>query len=296
MDNSFPESEVSLPEAGVVTISGGDRGGIVTARGTAEGVVIRLDGRVPQDSLRAALLDFLESRKSFLEGNDVALEWVGLKPADIFINEVSELLSKDYKIVVRASRLRETQRVSPPHSAADNSESLVKDISFRRDAPSSGDSSIGLFDGVDALSLSDDELLKKGVSEEKADSIPDSLLWDDPDTRSVYATLRSGQRVETEHSLVVYGDVNSGAELVAGGDIVVLGTLRGIAHAGAYDETGGGRFIFALNLQPTQLRIGSIISRGASDGQRGCEIARVEANMIVVEPYQSRNVVTKRRS
>jgi septum site-determining protein MinC len=128
------------------------------------------------------------------------------------------------------------------------------------------------------------------------------MLWDDPDARIIYGTLRSGQKVETEHSIVVFGDVNSGAEVIAGGDIVILGTLRGIAHAGAYDETGGGRVIFSLNLQPTQLRIGLVISRGAGSeraesGSRsaGAEVARVDNNMIVVEPYQSRTVWVRRR-
>ena len=127
------------------------------------------------------------------------------------------------------------------------------------------------------------------------------MLWDDPDARVVYGTLRSGQKVETEHSVVIFGDINSGAEVIAGGDIVILGTLRGIAHAGAYDESGGGRVIFSLNMQPTQLRIGLVISRGGgsdkSDATRGAssEIARVDNNTIVVEPYQSRTVWVRRR-
>ena len=72
-----------------------------------------------------------------------------------------------------------------------------------------------------------------------------------------------------------------------------MGTLRGIAHAGAFDDTGGGRSIIALSLQPTQLRIGSLISRGKSDASTsdatlGIELARIEGNIIVVEPYQVR--------
>jgi septum site-determining protein MinC len=129
-----------------------------------------------------------------------------------------------------------------------------------------------------------------------------STPWDDPDARVIYGTLRSGQKIETEHAVVVFGDVNSGAEVIAGGDIIILGTLRGIAHAGAYDESGGGRVIFSLNLQPTQLRIGLVISRGAggdrSDGSprsSGPEIARVDGTSIVVEPYQSRTVWVRRR-
>ena len=84
--------------------------------------------------------------------------------------------------------------------------------------------------------------------------------------------------------------MNSGAEIIAGGDVVVLGTLRGIAHAGAYDESGGGRVIFALDLRPTQLRIGSIISRDGNDSNSKLpEIAHVDGDIIVVEPYNSRS-------
>jgi septum site-determining protein MinC len=99
--------------------------------------------------------------------------------------------------------------------------------------------------------------------------------------------------------------VNSGAEVVSGGDIVILGTLRGVAHAGAYEESGGGRVILALNMQPTQLRIGAVISRGgatdsrpdgkvsdsrSSDGKLFVEIARVDGTFIVVEPYQTKTL------
>ena len=128
-------------------------------------------------------------------------------------------------------------------------------------------------------------------------------LGDVADARMVVGTLRSGQRVESEHSIIIAGDVNSGAELVAGGDIFVLGKLRGVAHAGAYDETGAGRVIFALELEPTQLRIGSVITRGGNDSvsalksklsRKKPELARVDGNMIVVEPYQQRQMSTVR--
>src|SRR5436190_23785525 len=63
-------------------VSGGDvsgRGGIVTARGTLDGVVVRLDARVDKASLKEAVVEFLSHRKGFLSGNEVALEWVGAR-------------------------------------------------------------------------------------------------------------------------------------------------------------------------------------------------------------------------
>jgi septum site-determining protein MinC len=268
-----------------------ERGGLVTARGTAEGLVLRLDGRVDHDSLKDALDDFMVSRKAFLAGNEVMIEWVGQKPEGAFIDELSRRLSRDFNINVKSSKLREHQRVSFTEA----------DLPVGAPAPelravdSQSQKTLSLFDGIEALRLNSDEGSGGGSHEEKGRYAGSAAFWDDPDSRIVYTTLRSGQKIETEHSLVVFGDVNSGAEVIAGGDIIVLGTLRGVAHAGAYDETGGGRVIFALKLNPTQLRIGMVISQGAAETQNVPEIARVDGNLIVVEPYMARAGWNRRR-
>jgi septum formation inhibitor MinC len=272
-------------------------GGIITARGTGDGLVIRLDGRVDHQHLKDALSDFVNSRKSFLSGNEVALEWVGVKPQEDFVGEVSQILVKDFNVTVKSSRMREVPRAVPR-----NEDALVSPLDFggtSRSASNSGSAGssrpVSLFDGIEAVTLADEAPLVSH-SDDRA-SAADSAMWDDPDARFVYATLRSGQRIETEHSLIICGDINSGAEIIAGGDIVVLGSLRGVAHAGAYDETGGGRFIFALNLAPSQLRIGMVISRGGSDGAQNRklpEVARVDGTTIVVEPYQAKNILRRK--
>ncbi len=98
-------------------------------------------------------------------------------------------------------------------------------------------------------------------------------------------TLRSGQRVEHPGSVVVLGDVNPGAEVVAGGDVIVVGKLKGLAHAGALGDPE--RFIFALALEAKQLRIAHLLAQ-APEGQRGRgpEIARAQGERIVVEPWR----------
>ncbi len=71
--------------------------------------------------------------------------------------------------------------------------------------------------------------------------------------------LRSGQTISHAGHLVIIGDVNPGAEIMAEGDITVWGALRGIAHAGI-----GGNVeaeIRALKLQPIQIRIAHAIAR-----------------------------------
>lgn len=343
-------------------IQEGERGGVVTARGTGDGLVIRLDGSVDPLELRESLADFLSSRKAFLEGNEVALEWVGAMPEKAMVDALSLFLNNEFSISVKESRFREQKRAggdsasrapeagtSPilsirslrdsgrqgdasSSSATDRRTQrgrFVRDVPYRESnsgdffndsasadsaagyspSRSEGTRKVSLFDGIEVMSIPGDQgdvssrfgsegsgrekSVERGGSDRSPRSGVNPLLWDDPDARIINATLRSGQRVESDHSIIVRGDVNSGAEVIAGGDIIILGTLRGIAHAGAFDDTGGGRSIVALSLQPTQLRIGSLISRGKSDGVgteagQGIEVARIEGNIIVVEPYQVR--------
>ncbi len=77
------------------------------------------------------------------------------------------------------------------------------------------------------------------------------------ETKFHRGSLRSGQKMETEGSLVILGDVNSGAEVMASDNIVVLGALRGLAHAGA---KGNKQAIISAGLLDTvQIRIANII-------------------------------------
>jgi septum site-determining protein MinC len=70
--------------------------------------------------------------------------------------------------------------------------------------------------------------------------------------------LRSGQSIRFNGSVVVVGDANPGSEIVAEGNIIVLGALKGMAHAGCNGNED--RFVSALVFQPTQIRIGSVIT------------------------------------
>lgn len=71
-------------------------------------------------------------------------------------------------------------------------------------------------------------------------------------------TLRSGTRIEFSGHVVVMGDVNPGAEIIADGNVIIWGRLRGLVHAGAKGNRAA--VICALDLSPTQLRIADEVS------------------------------------
>lgn len=97
-------------------------------------------------------------------------------------------------------------------------------------------------------------------------------------------TVRSGTRISFDGSIVVMGDINPGGEIIASGNVIVLGALRGMVHAGAQGQRDA--FIYALKLKPTQIRIAEAIARMPDEEeQEGVypEIARIIDGNIVVE-------------
>ncbi len=72
-------------------------------------------------------------------------------------------------------------------------------------------------------------------------------------------TLRSGQILESESSIIILGDVNPGAKVIAKGNIIILGSLKGTVYAGANGNEDS--FVVALSMAPIQIRIGDTIAR-----------------------------------
>ena len=96
-------------------------------------------------------------------------------------------------------------------------------------------------------------------------------------------SLRSGQKIEVEGSIVVIGDVNSGAEVIAGDNIAVIGNLRGLAHAGAKGNQNA--VIAASSLDVVQIRISNIVKEIDRDEEGIIEHAfiYVDEDKIVIE-------------
>lgn len=109
----------------------------------------------------------------------------------------------------------------------------------------------------------------------------------------IYRNIRSGQKIRSEGSIVVWGDVHESAEIAAAHDIIVLGKLEGVVHAGCYGNRDS--IIFALTLAPGQIRIADCFSRAPSDYQKPSipEIAYLEDDNVCITEYNSRQKLTR---
>ena len=118
---------------------------------------------------------------------------------------------------------------------------------------------------------------------------PQEAMQDAPELQRMLVidkTLRGGQAVETEGSVIVFGNVNPGAQITAGGSVDVRGTCRGVVHAGAAGDSTA--FIIADHLMPTQIRIANYVARSPDEPEDfgKAERAYVKDGQIVIEPIE----------
>jgi septum site-determining protein MinC len=217
----------------------------VTIKGTSEGLIISL-GAGPLHKVLEEMEARLRAKASFFRGGRVALR-VGERP-------------------LSAAQLR---------SIGDLLETLGVSLwAIEGDHPTTQTAAQEL--GLE---------IKMQSALPKADSPVEGHAREEMSGLVLRRTLRSGQAINHAGHIVLIGDVNPGAEVVAGGDIIIWGKLRGTAHAGAMGDEGA--LICALQLAPSQLRIGSLIARPPDRGRppKTPEVARVQEERIVVERW-----------
>ncbi|SHJ52625.1 septum site-determining protein MinC [Tepidibacter formicigenes] len=108
-------------------------------------------------------------------------------------------------------------------------------------------------------------------------------------TKFVKSTIRSGTKIEFKGNVVIIGDINPGGQVIAYGNIVIMGSLRGVVHAGANGNRNA--FVAAYNLDPMQLRIADIIAIAPEENFKKPnypEIAFIKDDYIIIEPYLSK--------
>jgi septum site-determining protein MinC len=220
---------------------------LLQIKGIRDGLMVTLaDAAWP--ILRQALLNRIEEQPGFFQGARLALD-VGNQ-----ILRVSELSELRDKLSEAGVTLWAVVSNSPTTEAT--AQNLGLATRLHKPRPQEATAPIQAARGID----------------------DETALW-------VNKTLRSGTRIEFAGHVVVFGDVNPGAEVIAGGSVIVWGRLRGVVHAGANGNTAA--VVCALDLSPTQLRIASEIAVAPRrDGKPQPEIARLKDGRLHAEPWK----------
>lgn len=225
---------------------------LFSIKGLKEGPTLLFDDHAPFADVVAAVVEELARANGFFRGSPIVLHFG------------ERLLQKEEWWQLKETLHREEVLLRYVISSnADSREMLYKEgLSVRENMPSP----------------------RTGKTEQ--DALPPA----GPRASYLRHGMRGGQKEVFDGDVILAGDVNQGAEIIAGGDVVVIGTLRGVVHAGYPDNAGA--VVIALNLTPLQLRIGPLIAI-PEEGQnhRGVlhpEVARVLDEQIVIEPYNGK--------
>lgn len=268
--------------------------GLVSAKGTRFGVRLVLSPEPEFPVILNAVREKLGQANGFFQGAPVTVDTQGRQLSPGELKELAEVLVNDNGVRLAAIEQDLPGLSSSPSAlAAENrvdegDSDLAKVGQAFAEAEAEGDRE---GEGGPASDPDSEPSLEDGVIDRSrvAPYAWHQLLGDargDANTLLIKRTIRSGQSVRFDGNVVVFGDANPGSEIVAAGDILVMGSLRGMAHAGA---TGNRRAVVAaLRLSPTQLRIADLISR-APDGKQSVpnapEIARIKNDMVLIEDY-----------
>ncbi|OQY01896.1 MAG: septum site-determining protein MinC [Desulfobacteraceae bacterium 4572_130] len=109
------------------------------------------------------------------------------------------------------------------------------------------------------------------------------------DVLMIRGRVRSGQKITTKKHIVIIGDINPGAEIYVGGDIIVMGKLMGQVYAGYPNNDKA--IIIAIDFKPTQVQIGSFIARelNKNSSEIRAKFACVKKSIVVIQDYLKAN-------
>lgn len=218
----------------------------IEVKGIKNGLLIELSGE-EWDEQENALISHIDANEAFFKGAKLVLD-IGERPLNS--TQLSSLRGKlsdrDIKLKAILSSSLVTERAS---------QDLGLEIKIDQSSPQEEQKAIdSMLDGDEAVFLE--------------------------------RTLRSGHKVSYPGHIVVLGDVNPGAELIAGGNIIVWGKLRGVVHAGAGGDEDA--VVCALDLSPTQLRIADKISVSPPrKGKPKPEIACLEDGQVSARDWKA---------
>ncbi|OQY53102.1 MAG: septum site-determining protein MinC [Desulfobacteraceae bacterium 4572_89] len=205
--------------------------------------------------------------------------WITLDPShpeETLISEIDKLLRKLKHLAVNADIILDIGKV-PENKDPENKDQARKDLFQRIKTHLDKNFDLG---NITASPQ------KRSIPTERIRQRDLSRGWNhhSSDVLMLRGRVRSGQKINAKKHLVITGDVNPGSEIIAGGNVIVLGKLSGNVQSGFPDNQD--TIVFALEFNPTNVKIGRVSAAGSKDGAGDKpEFACVENNKIIVKDY-----------
>jgi septum site-determining protein MinC len=247
----------------------------VTIKGTANGLLIRLrdDSSVNFAELINELASRLKLGERFFLGARTSID---LGRREVAVTELQTLQQTLKKYNVRLEYVVALDKTT--HYAA-------KEVGIEFKLPDN-------YNTRPSVPLISETEPEKEKSSEAASHNNTGQPFDSAEALFIRRTLRSGQFIHHHADVCLLGDVNPGAEIIAGGNVIVWGALRGTVHAGAIKTENGAQnnaLVCALQLIPMQLNIGEVVTHAPENAGKaqtfGPEVAYLSNGQIIVESW-----------
>ncbi len=284
----------------------------ILIKGNKYGLTIIIDEESDFNIVEETLYKKLNDSRKFFGNSKVSLTFEGKELTSLEQKKLIDTIesASDLNVLCILDSKKETEK----------SEELLNNLLYKEEAPEVNNdeaSAEKTDDFLSSLTLDDEQ---DSFEEESNDNITDDLLNNHklntveqyadssnllvdrqktqsenklkisnllPENTAIFhsGTLRSGQEVVSERSIVIMGNVHYGASISASGNVIVIGKLNGCVHAGK--DGNDKAFVVALNMSPTQLRIANVFGRAPDKKTKKIvanpQIAYVEQDRIVIE-------------
>jgi len=263
----------------------------VLIKGNQHGLAVFINEESDFEQIKSGLIEKLEGARSFFGANKVTLSFSGkeleAKEQSILVDLFSEY--SDLEILLVIDDLLEIEQIRTTISK-DLRIELVEEV--KSEINEQFNEELDNFKETIRSLESDKSKLENKLNEMSAKKNDHKIQLDKHDEVTFhYATLRSGQQIIHNHSIVIMGDVNNGARVEAGGNVIVIGKLKGVVHAGLNGTDNA--YIVALDMKPVQLRINNSYGRASDEAMNETsstqpQIAYVEDGMIAIETIDNK--------
>lgn len=251
---------------------------MVTIKSQDYGISILLDSDADFDDLKVSLRNKISEAKNFFEGASINIAFRGRlldsEETAILLDIITTETTMHVTLLKRDDI--NTLTHTPPNMPKVSISDFLKQENTAARIPT--DSNIS--------TTQENPGHTKSTTLTSATQVQSNVNYIESNTAYYQGGLRSGQCIKFDGSVVVMGDANPGSEIIASGNVIVLGALKGMAHAGAAGDISC--HVTALTLRPTQLRIANLITyvpepqKGKKPEQQKPSIAYVKDGRVFV--------------
>lgn len=254
---------------------------LIEIKGQKEGLWIFLDDQTAIQDVVTALKYKLESSNNFFINAEVTIDSGIRELSEDEKEQIREIVEHDYSLRIKAITHTDKPEFSVDRSGPEETQELENDHVEISEEEAEDDEFMKVLDETFRVPV-------RRKWEHKETYSSDYLYENEERAFYFRGTVRSGQTLEFPGNLVILGDVNAGAYIIASGDIIVMGRLHGVVHAGAEGEERA--VVIGAIFRPSQLRIAQYIGRSPDERPRSqtkrpqTEKAYVKDGSIVIEP------------